>query len=119
MVRDGSDDAAGHESEVTASPASFRTERDRHVVIHVGGELDAQSGTELTTLLTEAFRHEPEAVVVDLTELDFVDSVGLSVLVSAHHRGRAEGIPFEVHNVSPSCMRVFEITQLVDVLDLR
>ena len=99
--------------------ASFRVEYDERVVVHVAGELDAQSGTDLTALLDDAFGRRPTAVVADLTDLTFVDSVGLSILVTAHHRGGAEGIPFEVHNVAPACLRVFEITQLDDVLDLR
>ncbi len=100
-------------------PAAFRTETDGEVVIHVEGELDAQSGAHLRTLLTRAFEGSPTAVVVELAELDFIDSVGLSVLVAAHNRGEAEGIPFQLLDVSPPCRRVFEITRLVDVFDLR
>ena len=62
---------------------------------------------------------DAEAVVVDLTDLSFIDSVGLSVLVSAHQRGEADGIPLEIHSVPPACRRVFEITRLDEVLDLR
>jgi anti-sigma B factor antagonist len=100
------------------APATFRVEGDERVVIHVAGELDAQSGTDLTALIDDAFRRRPHAVVVDLTDVTFVDSVGLSVLVTSHNRGQDDAIGFEVHNVTPACLRVFEITQLVDVLDI-
>jgi anti-sigma B factor antagonist len=99
--------------------ASFRIETGDRFVVHASGELDAESGSQLRTILSEAFASRPEAVVVDLAGLLFIDSVGLSVLVSAHQRGDADGIPLEVHSVPPSCRRVFEITRLDEVLDLR
>ncbi len=99
--------------------ASFRTEPGDRLVVHASGELDAESGSQLRTILSDAFAARPEAVVVDLTDLSFIDSVGLSVLVSAHQRGEADGIPLEIHSVPPACRRVFEITRLDEVLDLR
>ena len=104
----------------TRSPAaSFRTEAGDRVVVHAAGELDADSGAQLGTILADAFDSGPDAVVLDLTDLSFIDSVGLSVLVSAHQRGAADGIPLEIHSVPPACRRVFEITRLDEVLDLR
>jgi len=86
------------------------------VVIGVAGELDAQSGAQLRTLLAQAFEGRPGEVVVDLSEVEFIDSVGLSVLVTAHNRGESQTIPFTVRSPSPPCQRVFEITRLIDVL---
>jgi len=103
----------------TTPSARFRTEADGEVVVHVAGELDAQSGAQLRTLLSDAFEAKPAAVAVDFGELTFVDSVGLSLLVAAHQRGEAEGIPFHIRSLPDSCRRVFEITRLDQVLDLR
>lgn len=116
------DDAADDVSPApgaTPSGGAFRVEHGAQVVVHVSGELDALTGTELGTLLSEAFGSSARSVAVDLRELAFIDSVGLSVMVTAHNLGATDGVPFEVHNVPPSCMRVLEITRLVDVLDLR
>ena len=99
--------------------ASFRVEGGPTVVVHVAGELDADSSPHLRRRLDEAFESRPRAVAVELADLDFVDSVGLSVLVAAHNRGRTEGTPFEVRNVSAGPRRILEITGLLDVLDLR
>jgi anti-sigma B factor antagonist len=86
--------------------------------VRVAGELDALSGSKLRALLAQAFDDHPSAVVVDLGEVSFIDSVGLSILVTAHNRGEAQSIPFTVRSASPACQRVFEITRLVDVLRL-
>jgi anti-sigma B factor antagonist len=89
------------------------------VVIAVRGELDAASGVPLRTLLTKALEPLPTRLVLDLADLTFIDSVGLSVLVAAHNRCTAAGIAFELHHVSDACRRVLEITRLTDVLTLR
>lgn len=101
------------------SAARFRTEEGASPVVHVAGELDAESGDQLRTILAETFAEKPPTVAVDLTELEFIDSVGLGVLVSAHQQGQADGIAFQVRSVPESCRRVFEITRLDEVLDLR
>lgn len=99
--------------------ASFRTEAGDRTVVHASGEIDADSGAQLRTILDGAFDARPDAVLLDLTDLTFIDSVGLSVLVGAHQRGVADGIPLEIHSVPAACRRVFEITRLDEVLDLR
>jgi anti-sigma B factor antagonist len=98
--------------------ARFEVEPGTETVVRVAGELDALSGSKLRALLAEAFDEHPGAVVVDLGEVSFIDSVGLSILVTAHNRGEAQSIPFTVRSASPACQRVFEITRLVDVLRL-
>jgi anti-sigma B factor antagonist len=95
-----------------------RREGDRSI-IEVAGELDASSGARLRTLVSEVLESSPPTVVLDLSGLTFVDSVGLSVIVAAHNRCEASGVALELHDVSPACRRVLEITRLTDVLVLR
>jgi anti-anti-sigma factor len=116
------DDAArGADGDPAATDhrARFRAEAGTRFVVHVEGDVDADNGSELQALLDRGFDSSPEVVIVDLAALTFIDSVGLSVLVTAHNRGQASGVGFEVHNLPADRRRVFEITRLVDVLDLR
>ncbi|MEC3981649.1 STAS domain-containing protein [Amycolatopsis sp. H20-H5] len=64
----------------------LRTTRPRPdtVVIGVSGGLDAVSAPELGELLDCRLRSMLDRVVVDLTELEFLSSAGLSVLVHAN-----------------------------------
>ena len=54
-------------------------------VIVVGGELDLASSPVLQHAIESAFQSDAEVLVLDLRELEFMDSTGLSVLVKAHH----------------------------------
>ncbi len=53
-------------------------------VIALSGELDLASSPDLEQKLDEVFASDAELVVLDLRELEFMDSTGLSVLIRAH-----------------------------------
>ena len=53
------------------------------VVIHLAGELDLYNAPEVRAALLELCAEQPERLVVDLGEVDFVDSTALGVLVEA------------------------------------
>jgi anti-sigma B factor antagonist len=59
-------------------------------VIAVTGELDLATSPELEEQLLGALHADADVVILDLRELEFMDSTGLSVLVKAH-RAAEEG----------------------------
>ena len=50
-------------------------------VVRLGGELDLYNAAEVRGALTEACAEAPERVVVDLGEVEFIDSPALGVLI--------------------------------------
>lgn len=65
-------------------------------VISVSGELDLATTPELRRALDDVLGQLPGAVVVDLTELLFIASVGIAALMWAHAQSAANGIRFAV-----------------------
>lgn len=53
-------------------------------VIGVSGELDLASSPTLEESLERVFESGTPVVILDLRELDFMDSTGLSLLIRAH-----------------------------------
>ena len=53
------------------------------VVVHLVGELDLYNAPQVRAALLELCSEQPERLVVDLAEVDFVDSTTLGVLVEA------------------------------------
>ncbi len=62
-----------------------------HAVLRVAGQLDLQSVPALRTALVELVDGAHPQVIVDLTELTFIDSTGLGVLAAATRRAQANG----------------------------
>ena len=53
-------------------------------MIAVSGELDLASSPALEEQLERVFESDAQLVILDLRDLDFMDSTGLSVVVKAH-----------------------------------
>jgi anti-sigma B factor antagonist len=62
-----------------------------HLCVLVSGELDMSSADRLEEAIRVAEKATARAIVIDLTNLRFMDSRGLNVLVSAHARSREDG----------------------------
>ncbi len=82
-------------------------------VIHVPWEtLDLRVAEALRALLRGSFRRGT-AVVLDLSDVTFVDSFALGVLVDTHRRLRAEGGGLIVANVDDRVLRVLRLSGLI------
>jgi anti-sigma B factor antagonist len=52
-------------------------------VVKLGGELDLYNAPQVREALTAACADSPQRIVVDLTEVEFIDSTALGVLIEA------------------------------------
>ena len=65
---------------------------DRVLVVRLCGEFDEEGGAAVAQRVAQALAERPEAVVLDLSEVDFFGSAALSVLVDARRRADEAGI---------------------------
>lgn len=103
---------------VTPVAASAHHADGALVVVRESGALDLGDAARLRDALQSAFTASGADVVVDLTEVPFVDSVILSVFVTAHKRFTTDDRSLSFV-LSPALLRMFELTGLVGVLDVR
>jgi anti-sigma B factor antagonist len=95
------------------------TRRDGWTVVTVHGELDLARGPAFRQEVLRALAAGDEPVVVDLTPTDFVDSVGLGMIVAVLKRTRALDRTFVVVCPEPRIRKLFELTGLDEVVALR
>jgi anti-sigma B factor antagonist len=69
---------------------------DRLVVLSVSDEVDILSAPQLAEEICGALDKAPAGLVVDLTEVNFLASVGMSVLVAAQEAAEAMSVPFGI-----------------------
>ncbi len=55
--------------------------------------------------------------MLDLAEVTFMDSTGLTTLMDAHRAAEEDGWSFTVRRASPAVRRVFELANVTGVLD--
>jgi anti-sigma B factor antagonist len=97
---------------VVPGELKIETTRDRETLtLALRGELDLASAPALKRELHNAQASGAERIVVDLGELEFMDSAGFHVLLDAHQRLRAEQrSTLVLRRGRRSIMRVFELT---------
>lgn len=96
---------------------STREESGRTVVT-AAGEVDVYTAPKLDEALTAALADGADALVVDLSGVDFLDSTGLSVLVKALEVLRGRGGRLDVVVAVERVAKVFRITGLDEMVAL-
>jgi anti-sigma B factor antagonist len=82
------------------------------VVLVLDGELDLSSAPELRDTLIDQFNGGHHRLVVDMTEVTFVDSTGLGVLVGGLKRATVHDGALHVVCSHPDVLRIFAMTGL-------
>ena len=95
-----------------------KAERDGFAVLEVAGEVDVATAPRLRQQLVETASSGRDTLIVDLSDVEFLDSTGLGVLVSGLKRFRTLGGDLVVVGTRPRILKVFEITGLTTVFGM-
>src|SRR5689334_8498944 len=74
------------------------------------GELDMSSAPILTRELEAVEARHPREILLDLTELSFMDVTGLRTILDAARRARRDGGAVVIANPLPHILRLLELT---------
>jgi anti-sigma B factor antagonist len=85
-------------------------------VVRLSGELGVDTTLPLQQTLEALAEQRAYRVVVDLSELAFCDSIGLSSFVEAHRRSTAAGGWVRLAAPTPFLLRVLGVVGLLDRL---
>jgi anti-sigma B factor antagonist len=91
---------------------------DGHPVLDVRGEVDVYSAPALRDSLSGLLDAGPKAVIVDLTEVAFLDSTGLGALVAARTRANDAGSRLLIVCDRERIVKLFRITGLDSVFEI-
>jgi anti-sigma B factor antagonist len=89
--------------------------RGSTVVLHVAGELDLLTTPTLTEACSQELTRRPPVLVIDLTGVTFLASVGMSAIVAAHEKG-GEHTKVRVVSGSRDTLRPIRVTGLDNLL---
>jgi anti-sigma B factor antagonist len=88
------------------------------VVLTVRGEIDTLTAPAFTAAAEELLTASGEILVMDLTEVRFLASSGLAVLITAAHRAEDRGIRLRLVVTNRAVRRPLEITGTAALFDL-
>jgi anti-anti-sigma factor len=96
-----------------------RTARDGDAhLVALCGELDLANAGTAKAALDASLGDDGSRVVIDMSELEFIDSTGIALLVAALGRNGGEDRVRFVPSTAPAVTRVLELTGLSERLPL-
>ncbi|WP_260190207.1 STAS domain-containing protein [Actinophytocola gossypii] len=103
----------------SAGGRGFSVEVENHgetVVLNVVGEVDLTTAPVLEESIATVLARRPDMVVVDLSKVGFLASVGMSVLVGCNEQ--AGTTRFRLVATGASTFRPLELTGLADAISI-
>lgn len=87
-------------------------------VFALSGTLDIATSPSLRAALMEAADREDHEMIVDLSQLEFLDSTGLGALIGAHKRASEHNGAVRLVAQEGQILRLLRITGLLDVFSV-
>ncbi|MFC6881395.1 MULTISPECIES: STAS domain-containing protein [Actinomadura] len=96
------------------SPLGIGVLRDGYTtILRLHGELDIATAPDLRRHITLAIEeHDPHRLLLHLSDLAFIDSSGLAVVVWAHQTLDRRGRQLRLHHPSHRVLRILHVTGL-------
>lgn len=91
---------------------------DGSMILRVIGEIDLANVEELKAAVRPCLQAS-NAVELDLSDLEFIDSSGLGAFVQLRSEAQLQGATLVLRNLRANIHRIFEITGLAAVFDVR
>lgn len=85
--------------------------KDNFVLIHVKGTLSIENISPFETLLNK-YVDEKAHILIDLSEMTFIDSSSLGIIVVYYTKSEKNNKHFSLLNINGEIMQMFKITGL-------
>jgi anti-sigma B factor antagonist len=97
--------------------AEVRQERGV-VVLDLRGEINGFAEEALDAAYSEAESKDPEAILLNFEEVDYINSTGIALIVGLLAKARASHKRLLACNLSEHYVEIFEITRLSDFMSV-
>lgn len=88
-----------------------------YTVVSLGGEVDMHYSPKARKEILRALKAS-QPVLVDLTEVQYIDSSGVASLVEGFQLARSQNLDFALVGVSDAAMRVLKLARLDQVFPI-
>ncbi|MDZ5474090.1 STAS domain-containing protein [Bacillus sp. 31A1R] len=95
------------------------TELEPHLIkVRLVGDLYVEEATEIRERLLKQIDQGVQSMTVDVSELNYIDSSGLGVLIAIHKRCTSKGGFVKIKGIKGNIKELFELTRLDRVFEI-
>ena len=95
------------------------TVTDNHVVVNLSGSIYVEEAAQIRESLIGYIEKGHKTFVVDLGNVDYIDSSGLGTLVAIQKRALQNGGSVIIKNLKGLVKDLFELTRLTKVFEIK
>jgi anti-anti-sigma factor len=92
--------------------------KDGTSVIDLRGEINAGAQETLEAAYADAEKENPQVILLNFEEVDYINSTGIALIVSQLAKARATGRRMLACNLSDHYVEIFTITRLSDFMNV-
>lgn len=85
-------------------------------ILNLSGEIDVGCASHFRKTIMNLIEQDAERLLVNLSDVIYIDSAGLSVLIAAHRKAQKENRKFGLCNPQQPVRQVFNITGVNKVM---
>lgn len=93
-------------------------ELDNQYVATLKGELDTAAAVEAEQVLKPLYNSDGRDIIIDCTELEYIASSGLRILISILKGAKAKGSKVTIRNMNDDIRNVFRLTGFINLFDI-
>jgi anti-sigma B factor antagonist len=87
-------------------------------IIHLHGEINGFAEDTLNAAFAEAETRNPDAILLNFSDVDYINSTGIALIVSLLARARKAQRRLLACGLSEHYVEIFHITRLADYMDV-
>ena len=91
---------------------------EKELTISVEGRVDTITSQELEKEITDEFGSF-DSLTLDFSDLEYISSAGLRVLVATQKKLKTNDIPFAIKNVNDAVGEIFRMSGFNKILDIK
>lgn len=90
---------------------------EKELTLAVEGRIDTITSQELDKEITEELGNF-DSLIIDFTDLEYISSAGLRVLIATQKKLKADNIPFIIRNVNDTVGEIFRMSGFDKILKI-
>jgi len=94
------------------------TDHDEFLTLSIEGRLDISTASKLKQEVLDRINSGALAIILNMAQVDFINSSGLGTLVSILKEVRSAGGRLVLSNLASYVQEIFEITQLAEIFEI-